>query len=141
VRNPLKAMKFPSGSPSSSSITMQGIPSCSMTSKTVTTLGWFTRLAARTSLVKKLLRFFRRGQRAQNHLQGDSLARAFVCPGPHRRHSALANQALNPVLPIHELACPQDGIDCVVRLGFGFPHSAPLIVTGETERAARPPPG
>jgi hypothetical protein len=50
LRRPLRAMYVPSGSPSSSSITMHAIPSCSMTSKTVTTLGWFTRLAANASL-------------------------------------------------------------------------------------------
>jgi hypothetical protein len=75
--------------------------------------------------MKKVLGIRRLGQRPQNHLKRDSLAGAFVCSSPHRGHSALPNQAVNPVLSIHELACPQDGIGRVLSLGFRFPHSAP----------------
>ncbi len=92
--------------------------------------------------VKELLRFARGRQGLQDHLQGDSLAGTFIRTGPHRRHSAAANQAINPVLPVYDLACLQDRINRVLGLGFRFPHSAPSGETkGTTARYARAPVG
>ena len=70
--------------------------------------------------LKEALRLARSRQGPQNHLQGDSLAGAFIGTGPHRSHSTLPNEVVDPVLPTHDLARLQDRLSRV--LGHRYSH-------------------
>src|ERR1700690_4003763 len=86
--------------------------------------------------VKETLRHAPRGQGAQNDLQCDLLAGSFVGSGPYRSHSALANQVLDPVFSIYQLARLQDRVDGAIRLGFRALHASPSLANKKTDRAA-----
>ena len=68
------------------------------------------------------------GQRAQDDLESDPLARPFIASGPDRSHSALPKQVLDSVSSVHQLACLQDGIGGGFALGFGSHHGSVSIL-------------